>query len=136
MSGSERIRRGAWPCRWRKTSRRDPSRTTGHIGVETFIHLVARRADRHIVVGDVEDLVAEAIGSQAAVDHVSQVTSIDVGKDVAAPKAGVGEERSRRRLVDDVVRAKRVDSEGLVVGPYQDRRDRREVDDSVVPRDT
>ncbi len=193
--------------------------TTGHTGVETFVDLVARHADRHVVVGDVEDLVAEAIGSQAAVDHVSQITSIDVGKDVAAPKARVGEkrwevdfvlvrldhvvdpqpvdvdtgaglERSRRRLVDDfrhrvavvrnswvvlidrdvfgpnlavseadpvrglgareyhladpqlhrrvddVVRAKRVDSEGLVVGPNQDRRDRREVDDSVVPRDT
>jgi len=74
------------------TSTRDAS-------VEALVHFVAGNPYRRVIVRDVEDLVAEAVGAEAALDHMAEVAGIDVGEDVASPQTGIGDDRGELGLV-------------------------------------
>ena len=84
-----------------------------HPVVEAVLDLLRRRRHRHVGVGDVEDLVAQPVGLEAALDHLTQVAGVDVGEQVATPQRRVGEERREHVGVlvrfDDVVDPQAVD---------------------------
>ena len=63
-----------------------------HPVVEAVPDLLRRRSHGHVGVGDVEDLVAQPVGLEAALHHLAQVAGVDVGEQVAAPQRRVGEE--------------------------------------------
>ena len=81
--------------------------------VEALDDRLRRRRHRHVGVRDVEDLVAEPVGLQAALHHLPQVAHVDVGEDVAPPQRRVGQERGEHLGVlvglDDVVDPQPVD---------------------------
>ena len=112
-SAAARSRGGRVPCRWRRRSRRGPSPGAPPPRRRTGPDLLRRRRHGHVGVGDVEDLVAQPVGLQAALHHLAQVPGVDVGEQVAPPQRRVGEE-GREHLgvlvrLDDVVDPQAVD---------------------------
>ncbi len=92
--------------------------------VDDLRHRVAVVRHRRVLLID-----RHVLGPNLTVCKADPVRRLRTGEDhLADPQLHCG--------VDDVVRAERVDPERLVVRPDEDRRDRCEVNDGVVARDT